>query len=257
MKVLQLEREPGDERTGVFTSGIVSTRQGQKIALYFTGRQHAGENIADVLKQRARDLSPVIQMCDALSRNVAKLPSGVEILVANCLAHGRRQFVEVVQNFPEECRHVLEMLGEVYRYDAEARDGVLTAAERLRFHQEHSGPVMEKLHGWLEAQFAERKTEPNSGLGKAITYLLRHWKALTTFLREAGTPLDNNLCTAARGSADIMPTAGLCRVGVEGAAVRDGSLIFVVRFVGIITGSPGKRVKGQGAGSGQVRALKK
>jgi len=37
----------------VFTSGIVSTAQGWKIALYFTGRQHAGENIADVLKQRA------------------------------------------------------------------------------------------------------------------------------------------------------------------------------------------------------------
>jgi len=87
MKVLKLEREPGDERTGVFTSGIVSTGQGQKIALYFTGRQHAGENIGDVLKQRAKDLSPVIQMCDALSRNVPKLASGVEILVANCLAH--------------------------------------------------------------------------------------------------------------------------------------------------------------------------
>jgi len=27
----------------------VSTGQGRKIALYFTGRQHAGENIADVL----------------------------------------------------------------------------------------------------------------------------------------------------------------------------------------------------------------
>jgi transposase len=92
---------------------------------------------------------------------------------------------------------VLEMLGEVYRYDAEARNGALTAAEGLRFHQEHSGPVMEKLHGWLEAQFAERKAEPNSGLGKAITYLLRHWKALTMFLREAGAPLDNNLCERA------------------------------------------------------------
>lgn len=192
MKVLQLEREPGDERTGVFSGGIVSTVQGQKIALYFTGRQHAGENIADVLKQRAKDLSPVIQMCDALSRNVPKLPNGVEILVANCLAHGRRQFVEVVQNFPEECRHVLEVLGEVYRYDAEAHDAALTAEERLRFHQEHSGPVMEKLHGWLEAQFAERKTEPNSGLGKAITYLLRHWKPMqrkATFGALLGQPV--------------------------------------------------------------------
>ena len=92
---------------------------------------------------------------------------------------------------------MLEMLGEVYRYDAEARAGALTVEERLQFHQEHSGPVMEKLHGWLEAQFAERKTEPNSGLGKAITYLLRHWKALTTFLQEVGSPLDNNLCERA------------------------------------------------------------
>jgi hypothetical protein len=94
-------------------------------------------------------------MRDALSRNVPKLPNGVEILVANCLARGRRQFVEVVQNFPEECWHVLEMLGEVYRYDAQARDGALTAEERLRFHQEDSGPVSEKLHGWLEARFAQ------------------------------------------------------------------------------------------------------
>jgi hypothetical protein len=92
MRVLQMEREPSDERTGVFTSGIVATGQGRNIALYFTGRQHAGENIADVLQQRAAELPAAIQMCDALSRNVPKLSGGVEILLANCLAHGRRQF---------------------------------------------------------------------------------------------------------------------------------------------------------------------
>ena len=166
MKVLKMEREPGDKRTGIFTSGIVSTTQGWKIALYFTGRQHAGENIADVLKQRRVELGPAIQMCDALSWNAPKLPGGVELLVAHCLAHGRRQIVEVAQNFPSECRHVLERLGEVYRNDAAARDAGLTPEERLRFHQEHSQPIMDALHGWLEAQFAERKTEPNSGLGQ-------------------------------------------------------------------------------------------
>jgi transposase len=193
MRVLRLAREPSDERTGVFTSGIVSTGQEWKIAMYFTGPKHAGENLAEVLKQRAQAASPLIQMCDALSRNVAKLPAGVEILLANCLAHGRRQFVEVAANFPDECRYVLEMLGQVYGHDAEARERSLTPDERLQFHQERSGPVMEKLHHWLEAQFAERKTEPNSGLGKAITYLSRHWKALTLFLRKAGAPLDNNI----------------------------------------------------------------
>jgi transposase len=194
MKVLKLEREPGDERTGVFTSGIVSTAQGWKIALYFTGRQHAGENIADVLKQRNAELGPPIQMCDALSWNTSKVPAGVELMVAHCLAHGRRQIVEVAANFPAECRHVLERLGDVYRNDAEARDAGLTPVERLRFHQQRSQPIMDGLHDWLEAQFAERRVEPNSGLGKAITYLLRHWQPLTLFLRQAGAPLDNNLC---------------------------------------------------------------
>jgi len=193
MKVLTLEREPGDERTGVFTSGIVSTAEGRKIALYFTGRQHAGENLADVLKQRARELSRPIQMSDALSWNAPKLPEGIELLVAHCLAHGRRQIVDVAQNFPHECRHVLEMLGHVYRNDAEARTAGLLPDERLRFHQQRSKPIMDELHQWLEAQLAEHKTEPNSGLGKAITYLLRHWRALTLFLREGGAPLDNNI----------------------------------------------------------------
>jgi transposase len=221
MKVLKLEREPGDERTGVFTSGIVSTAQNWKIALYFTGRQHAGENIADVLKQRAEESSPPIQMCDALSRNVPKLPAGVEILLANCLAHGRRQFVEVAANFPDECRYVLELLGQVYGRDAEARAQALMPEQRLQFHQEHSGPVMEQLHSWLEVQFAERKTEPNSGLGKAITYLLRHWRPLTTFLRVAGAPLDNNIAERALKRAVLHRKNALFYRTLNGAQVGD------------------------------------
>ena len=221
MKVLKLEREPGEKRTGVFTSGIVSTAAARKIALYFTGRQHAGENIADVLKQRAAESGPAIQMSDALSWNAPKLPVGVELLVAHCLAHGRRQIVEVAQNFPVECRHILQELGEVYRNDAQARDANLEAEERLRFHQEHSLPVMDKLHGWLEAQFAERKVEPNSSLGKAITYLLRHWKALTLFLRQAGAPLDNNLCERALKRAVLHRKNALFYRTLNGAQVGD------------------------------------
>src|ERR1039458_2183761 len=91
MRILRLTREPGDKRTGTFTSGIVSMVGGWTIALFFTGWKHAGENLGEVLKQRARELPAPIQMCDALSRNA---PKGVETLIANCLAHGRRQVVE-------------------------------------------------------------------------------------------------------------------------------------------------------------------
>jgi len=221
MKVLRLAREPSDDRTGVFTSNILAiTATNHKIALYFTGSKHAGENMADVLKQRAKESPPPIQMCDALSRNTPK-GTGVEILLANCLAHGRRQFVEIAPNFPDECRHVLEALGEVYYNDAMAREQALSAEDRLKLHRKQSGPVMEQLHAWLEAQFAEKKTEPNSGLGKAITYLLRHWKGLTAFLRHAGAPLDNNICEQALKRAVLHRKNALFYKTLNGAQVSD------------------------------------
>ena len=194
---------------------------GRRIALFFTGRQHAGENLADVLKWRsAAQLSPV-QMCDALSRNTPKLAEGVEILLANCLAHGRRQFVEVAANFPAECRYVLEMLGEVYHNDAAAREQKMPPEGRLRFHQAHSRPLMDKLHRWMEAQLAEKKTEPNSGLGQAIRYMLRHWQPLTLFLRRTGAPLDNNLVERSLKKAILHRKNALYYKTENGARVGD------------------------------------
>jgi transposase len=203
MRVLSLDRGAASdvdiaaERTGVFTTGIISIGEDYRIGLYFTGRKHAGENLADVLKQRAAGLAAPIQMCDALSRNLPKLPRELEIIIAHCLAHARRYFVEVTPNFPQECRFVLESLGEIYGYDEAARAQGMSPEQRLHFHQEHSGPVMEKLHVWLDAQFDERRVEPNSGLGTAISYLLKYWDRLTLFLRQPGAPLDNNICERA------------------------------------------------------------
>jgi hypothetical protein len=135
MRILRLAREPGDKRTGTFTSGIVSMVGAWTVALFFTGWKHAGENLAEVLKQRTRELPAPIQMSDALSRNSPKV-EGVEPLQANCLAHGRRQVVEVADNFPEECRYVLERLRDVYHHDAQAREQAMSPEQRLRFHQE-------------------------------------------------------------------------------------------------------------------------
>jgi transposase len=235
MRVLRLAREPSDKRTGVFTSGIVATSEGRKIALYFTGRQHAGENLADVLRQRAAELRAPIQMCDALSRNVPKLSAGVEIMIAHCLAHGRRQFIDIVQSFPSECRYVLEMLGRVYGFEADVHERGLKGEGRLQFHQQHSSPVMAELHRWLEAQLAEKKAEPNSGLGQAITYLLRHWRGLTAFLREGNAPLDNNLCERALKRAVLHRKNALFYKTINGAQAGDlfMSLIHTCELCGV------------------------
>ena len=152
-----------------------------------TGMHHAGENLAEVLKKRSEELSKPIQMCDASSMNTK---GDFETILAHCMAHARRRFVEVVDDFPEECSHLLEEIGKVYKFDAESK--AMSPPERLLYHKEHSGPIMTDLHKWLTEQIQEKKTEPNSGLGQAINYILNYWEELTLFLREPGAPLDNN-----------------------------------------------------------------
>ncbi len=173
MRVLSLDRRCGHfpERTGVFTSGLVWACQQRRIALCISPEcKHAGENLAEVLETAfSRSYHPPFQMCtDALSRNVPKF---VETMVANCNAHSRRNFVKKVT--PRVFR---KSAGSCWRPWArstatieQALRAVAIDGRASRFHQEHSGPVMEKLHSWCAAQFEERKVEPNSGLGRTIS----------------------------------------------------------------------------------------
>ena len=223
-KILELGSSPSEEttdddaRTGVFTSAIVAENDQHRIALFFTGQKHAGENLADVLAERAVSLAAPIQMCDALSRN---LPGALKTIVANCVCHARRRFVDVVNDFPDEVRHLLETLREVYKNDARARERSLSPEERLRLHQAESGPLMDGLEKWLRAQIVERKVEPNSGLGEAIGYTLKHWSRLTLFLRVPGAPLDNNICERALKKAILHRKNSLFYKTQNGAHVGD------------------------------------
>jgi transposase len=207
-----------DERTGLYTSGVVALRDGYRVALFFSGRRHAGENLAEVLQHRAAELPPPIQMCDALSRN---LPGELQTILAHCLAHARRKFVDVADRFPEECRHLLETLAVVYRNDALARERGLGPEARLQFHQEASQPTLQQLHAWLKRQLDDKLVEPNSALGDAIRYMLRHWEKLTLFLRQAGAPLDNNICERALKKAILHRKNALFYKTQNGARVGD------------------------------------
>jgi transposase len=226
MKVLSLMAERAKaEADGVKpvakainTSGIVAVLEQHKVVLFFTGHAHAGKNMERVLAQRAQELQPAMQMCDALSANVA---GEFKTILANCLTHGRRQVADVAEQFPEAARSVIQALAKVYEHDAKCRQEQLSPEQRLLFHQEHSQPVMEELERWMNEQFDKRLVEPNSGLGKALRYLLKHWDELTLFLRKAGAPLDNNLCERALKRAILHRKGSMFYKTVKGAEVGD------------------------------------
>jgi transposase len=183
-----------EERTGMQTTALMVQVGERRICLYYTGRRHAGENLAALLRKRESDRGKPLVMSDALSRNNAEEDT---LIRCHCLAHGRRKFRELDEAFPGESAVVVNALKDVFEHDEYTRAEPMTTQERLAYHQRESGPIMKKLQRWLEQQTVERRVEPNSSLGKAIAYMLDHWDPLTRFLHEPGAPIDNNLAERA------------------------------------------------------------
>jgi len=145
VRILSCYREDKDrsekERRATHTSGFVIKDEGDhKIALYFSGRRHAGENLDHVLEWRSPSLPMPIKMSDAAAVNGKKMAQTID---ANCLAHGRGKFRELEEIFPVECGQVMEAIRKVYQYDDQTKG--MSDQERLEYHQKHSGPVMKEL----------------------------------------------------------------------------------------------------------------
>jgi hypothetical protein len=159
------------------------------ICLYFSGRDHAGENLQRLLEQRQGGLDKLLVMSDALSRNEA---DEAGLIRCHCLAHARRQFSDIEETFPEACNEVIGVLKQVFDHEEAAQKAHMSDAERLAHHQTYSEPLLKTLEAWMQKQFQEREVEPNSSLGKAFTYMLSRWPTLTQFLHIPAAPLENN-----------------------------------------------------------------
>ncbi|MBY0544655.1 MAG: transposase, partial [Gammaproteobacteria bacterium] len=143
------------ERRGMYTTGLMARYGSHQIALFINGTQHAGENLEAVLKHRAAQLSPIIQMCDGLKANI---PKTMNTLLCNCLAHGLRKFEELLDYFPNECLPILQGLGKVFQYDEQTR--WMTGEQRLVHHQAHSAPLMAYLKTYMVSLMDEHRVEP-------------------------------------------------------------------------------------------------
>lgn len=187
LSIMAEKKGKEEKRKGIFTTGVISKLKDPQIdiALFFTGRQHAGENMNDLLNLRKKELSDPILQCDG----GPNIPKDHKILVSYCFAHTRRKFYELFDDYP---RIVLKIIGWFSEIFANDKNGPSEGESRLKYHQEKSEPIMDKLLEYCNKLLENKEVEPNSSMGKAIAYMKNHWIGLTLFLREKEVPLTNN-----------------------------------------------------------------
>jgi len=218
------KRKAKGERVGIFTTGIVAKGDEHTINLFFTGKKHAGENFADLLDLRNTDLEIPIQMGDAATRNI---PKNHATNLALCLVHARRNFFDCSDSFFDEATHVIDQIAVIYKNEKIIKNKALNPEERLTYHIQHSKPLMEKLYKYAKNKIENKEVEPNSAIGSAFKYFIKHWKGLTKFCNTVGAPIDNNIAERFIKKALLHRKNSLFYKTEDGAKVGDAIMSII------------------------------
>jgi transposase len=182
-------------RTGVYSSVCVAMLAcGRRLTLFQTNVGHAGEWMEEILQRRDPQLDTPVVMSDALSANRVIAPA---THVAFCNSHGRRNFAELSEQHPRQVLKILQLYKQVWINDDHCGKHPLSDIERRDYHQQNSLPVMQQIRTFCEQHLASEAdeqpiVEPNSNLGKAMRYFIKHFTGLSAFCQIPGAPIDNN-----------------------------------------------------------------
>jgi transposase len=139
-----------------------------------------------------------VVMADGYSAYEALARAGPSFTMAHCWAHVRRKFIDIEPNYPLACGEVLDWIGQLYAVErlvprTADEEPPEKLALRAQLRHERSREVVAQIRRWAESQ----RPLPQSGLGKAIDYMIGMWPGLVRFLDDARIPLDNNVAERA------------------------------------------------------------
>jgi transposase len=114
-----------------------------------------------------------------------------QIIGCGCWAHVRRKFIEAWEMGDEKSQWPVLQIRRLYLMEKRSRDEAMTAEQRGALRQQLAPPILAELKGWMEQ--CRPTLLPQSPLGKAISYALAEWEALTRYLQDGRIEIDNNL----------------------------------------------------------------
>lgn len=117
--------------------------------------------------------------------------ANAKVTWVGCWAHARRKFHEALKNHPKYAAVMLRLIGKLYHFEELYREQSFEPEQRLQSRKQDASRTLKWIH--VAAQICQQKCLPKSELGKALHYLLAHWKSLTRFAQFGEVEIDNNL----------------------------------------------------------------
>jgi len=128
-----------------------------------------------------------VLMCDGYVAYISLSGAYPRVVLAHCWAHVRREFVEIEKSFPKRCGEVLDLIGELYAIEKKCR---VEGEDLTEARDTKSRLVIDRIVQWFYRTLPT--CLPESGLHKAIGYMVHMWPGLVLFLDDPQIPLDNN-----------------------------------------------------------------
>jgi transposase len=138
-------------------------------------------------RQFLRDFSGIVQ-ADAAGGFDALFKEDSTKTEAGCHAHARRRIYDAKESSPKIAERMLDIYSHLFQVEKEARGK--PPPVRLALRRKYSKPLMKKLR--IMHIRNQRAFSPSHLLVDAANYALRHWRALTRFLKNPGIELSNN-----------------------------------------------------------------
>ena len=114
-----------------------------------------------------------------------------EIVHLGCWAHARRGFFEARLDHPREAGLILALIGRLYDFEREYRNGGLSHQQRKVSRQNEHRRILKWLR--IVITICQHRCLYQSNLGKACSCTLPRWENLTAYLKYGNVEIDNNL----------------------------------------------------------------
>ena len=160
----------------------------KQVVLYeynaYTQKEYVDETLSEFKGVLQCDASPVFN-------KVAKSP---DVTLSYCHAHARRKFEQIEKTAQKGkaklASEAMRMYRQLYAIEREATEKGLSPAQRLALRREKSEPLLAQFREWLTKN--QVNTLPQTPIGQAFAYCLKHWGGLTVYLGDGRVEIDNN-----------------------------------------------------------------